>query len=110
MNHTLQKIPALVREELEAANREHPAFVDWHQAWAVLKEEVEEAANDLRGIDLQMEWLWGKVKKQDCEKAAPEINAKNLYDRAVHLAAEAIQVAAMAQKAAALAEDEAGPE
>jgi len=91
----LKKIGELVDAELKEANKEHPLFVDNHQAYAVIKEEFEEAHEDLVWIQIQMRAMWEQVRADDsCTNA---VGKTKLY--AIQLAAEAIQIAAMCQKA-----------
>ena len=96
MNKALQKLPALVAEELEAANAEHAQFHSLHEGYAVMLEEVEECADELKCIENALNCMWGNVKHD------ATVNARQCTDyleqHALYLAAEAIQVAAMARK------------
>ena len=95
MNHCENKLPALVIEELTAANLVNPPFHSAHEGYAVLLEEKEEAEEALEEINVCLQMLWKHVKVD-----SPKANdyAKRIEKHAIHLAAEAIQVAAMAMK------------
>ena len=106
MNAAIKKIPALVAEELEAANMQHVAFHSPHEGYAVLLEEVEETHAELIDMELAMRDIWGAIKidnEADCRNYARIVEHK-----AIRLAAEAIQVAAMARKFRALEPEEWG--
>lgn len=96
MNAVIKKLPALVEEELEAANVMHTVFHSPHEGYAVLLEEVEETHAELIDMEVSMKNLWGCVKQDNGGGGAAW--ARDIESRAVHLAAEAIQVAAMARK------------
>lgn len=96
MNKVLDKLPALVVEELEAANAENPPFHSLHEGWAVLKEEVEEAREDCDDVEFSTRQLWAAIRGN--HNLQTELSAKKLSKQAQSLAAEAIQVAAMAEK------------
>lgn len=96
MNAVIDKLPALIDEELAAANAKHPPFHSPHEGYAVIKEEIEETDAELESAKRMVVLLWGSIKDDDlywAGKTAIEIKAK-----AKQAAAEAIQVAAMAQK------------
>lgn len=95
MNHCEDKLPALVTEELVAANLVNPPFHSTHEGYAVLKEEIEEAKEALDEITVCLDMLWEHVKKDSPTAYA---YAQRIEKYAMRLAAEAIQVAAMAQK------------
>lgn len=95
MNAVKDKLPALVREELAAANLMNPPFHSTHEGYAVLLEEIEEAVSVQREIEACREMMWEHIK-QDSPKAFEY--AQRIERYAMHMAAEAIQVAAMAQK------------
>lgn len=96
MNAVIDKLPALVEEELESANSLHTVFHSHHEGWAVLKEEVEEAHDELIDAELQLLNMWRALKADDDVEA--QSAARKIEWRAIRLAAEAIQVAAMARK------------
>lgn len=96
MNAVIDKLPALVEEELEAANVMHTVFHSPHEGYAVLLEEVEETHAELIDMEVSLKNLWGCVKTDQADGGVTW--ARDVEVRAVHLAAEAIQVAAMARK------------
>ena len=98
MKELLKEVELSVKSELERANKVHPLFNSPHEAYAVIKEEAEEAEFELKYANERLSEFWNSVKHDryeidmyDCLCAVKEC--------AVNLAAEAIQVAAMAQKA-----------
>lgn len=95
MNAVKSKLPALVKEELVAANVTNPPFHSTHEGYAVLLEEIEEAVSVQREIEACREMMWEHIK-QDSPKAFEY--AQRIERYATHMAAEALQVAAMAQK------------
>lgn len=96
MNMVLNKIPALVAEELEAANNIHKPFHSAHEGYAVLLEEVEEAREELDDVESRLMDAWEAIKCDNPLKALSQI--RNIEWTAIKLAAEAIQIAAMARK------------
>ena len=102
MNKVIDKLPALVQEELAAANAEHPAFHSLHEGYAVLLEEVEEAKKEMDGMENCMMSIWACVRN---DKIGIALNWADILENvATRLAAEAIQVADMAEKLRAYAE------
>lgn len=98
MKELLNEVKQSVKSELERANEAHPLFNSPHEAYAVIKEEAEEAEYELKYASIHLGEFWNSVKHDryeidmcDCLCAVKEC--------AMNLAAEAIQVAAMAQKA-----------
>lgn len=91
----LSEIQKLVNEELKEANKKYPLFHSDHEAYAVIKEEVEECEEDIRKIQMVLSYFWSNTKRDK--------NSDNLIGGikkiAMHAAAEAIQVAAMCDKA-----------
>lgn len=84
----------LVAQELEEANKKYPLFRNPHEAWAVLKEEVEELEYETFMVKDMADHMWAMVKcDMDIEDTAFQI-----YTHAVLAAQEAIQVAAMCDK------------
>ena len=96
MNAVIDKIPALVEEELETANVIHSFFHSQHEGYGVLLEEVEEAHAEMIEVEFKLGQIWSCVKR-DYTRMAVEY-AQDLERKAIRLAAEAIQVAAMAKK------------
>ena len=96
MNKALDKLPALVAKELEAANAEFPPFQSLHEGYAVMLEEVEETREALLEVELRMENMWKDIRNDHIYLV--ESYAADISNYAQFVAAEAIQVAAMAKK------------
>lgn len=89
-------IEQLVLEEYLSANEKFPMFSSSHEGWAVLKEEVEEFADECHGIFNPMSDLWRFVKTNDVNSQKDILLlAKN---HALRAAEELIQVMAMIHK------------
>jgi len=89
-------VETLAWEELQRASKIHPPFVDMHQGYAVIKEEIEECEEALTTIKTHLDYLWSNVRNDNL--GVFKIEAKTIKRYAIELALEAIQVAAMAQK------------
>lgn len=91
-------IEQLAAEELVEANKKHkPKFNSPHEAYAVLKEEVEEMQLEVEMVDERLSMLWQCVK---CDNdIATEKNLKYIKAYATRAVQEAIQVIAMCDKA-----------
>ena len=85
----------LIEEELAEANKMHPLFSSPHEAYAVIKEEVEELHEEVVACEGLLSDMWGCVRS-DCK---PEWVLKQLQAHAIYAVQEAIQVAAMCAKA-----------
>lgn len=98
MKELLKEVELTVKCELKRANKVHPLFNSPHEAYAVIKEEVEEAELEMEHIKDSVRIFWKAVKYDDSAKNMCRF-LHGIKDIAMNLAAEAIQVAAMAQKA-----------
>lgn len=91
-------IEDMVQNELKEANKLHSMFSSDHEAYAVIKEEVEEAAFEFDSVSNYLSILWSKV-------ARDQPNKKRIYDEmkkaSIRAIQEAVQVAAMCDKAIA---------
>ena len=98
MKELLKEVELSVKSELERANKVHPLFNSPHEAYAVIKEEAEEAEYECALIKDALSQFWSYVK---CDGGAPDMLdcLDQTKEKAMNLAAEAIQVTAMAQKA-----------
>lgn len=87
-------VTQLVADELRTANENYPLFASNHEAYAVIKEELEEAEDELKEFKYHIENLWNMTKEN--------LNCTDQFDimkrRAMLLAQEAIQLAAMCLK------------
>ena len=72
-------------------------FHSEHEGYAILKEEVEEAADELEEVQDQLNYMWDGIKRNNSTVYTTEI-AKRMKTYAINLSAESIQVAAMCQK------------
>lgn len=93
---TMNGIKYLVQHELDMASEEHGnKFHSDHEAFAVLKEEVEETLDELESVAFRLSVMWDDVKQDD--KIGSHL--ADIEKHAMQCACEAIQVAAMARKA-----------
>lgn len=90
----LSKIQALVDEELKEANEKYPLFHSYHEAYAVILEELEETEENVKAMGYCIQAMWDYVKRDK----KPRKSVENLKKFALNTAAEAIQVAAMCDK------------
>lgn len=90
-------ITQAVEAEEDAAIRAHGLFHSDHEAWAVLKEEIEELLELLDGdkVFVDIDNLWGKVRRDETICAG---DVREIYDWANSCAEEAVQVMAMCLK------------
>ncbi len=70
-----------------------------HEGYAVLKEEIEEAADDLDQLNKDLAYLWALIKNNHIKNGNGTISEARDY--AVMLAQEAVQVAAVCERFAA---------
>ena len=90
----LSDIQKLVDKELEEANKKYPLFHSDHEAYAVIKEEIEECEEDMREMQMVLSCFWMRTKR---DKNSDDLII-GIKKSAMHAAAEAIQVAAMCDK------------
>lgn len=96
MKELKEAVKVLMHEEYErAAERFGEKFNSPHEAYAVLKEEMEEAQSEMRCILGQMEAYWIRIKENMITDGSLEV----IEERALNAACELIQVAAIAYKA-----------
>ena len=87
-----------IEAEEDEAIRAHGLFHSDHEAWAVLKEEVEELCeclDDENARYLKIDRLWDKVRR---EKKIGNDDVKEIFYWAKSCAEEAVQVMAMCMK------------
>ena len=94
MNAVKEQVSALVTRELFFANQKHSMFCSPHEGAAVIREELEEAQEEINAAAGMYQALWIKVKHDEGVSTI----AKLLRERAESAACECIQLAAMAQK------------
>lgn len=91
-------IEELAAEELVDANAKHePKFNSPHEAYAVIKEELEEMQEDVERCDKLLGLMWRCVKEDNDYSA--RIKLEYMKSFAVFAVQEGIQVIAMCDKA-----------
>lgn len=97
MHELLESVKGLVREELSRATEQHGTdYHSLHEAYAVLKEKVEETQYELENMLNDFAHLWNATKRDSFVMARN--TARAVQAHAMHAACEAIQIAAVAQK------------
>lgn len=96
MNVVREDVEKLVDKELEAATERFGLHHSWHEKYAVIKEEFDEAQDELNEILFDLKVMWKNVKRNDTDYA--DDISEDMYNAAIRLACEAIQVAAMCKK------------
>lgn len=97
MNVCKNEILDAIEAELVSANEIHPPFASLHEAYAVTREEFEEADDELRLCNECIQKAWHCIKNDNIQGALGYF--ARLKYRAERLAMEACQMAAMAIKA-----------
>lgn len=87
---------AIKAETVEAINNHGPKYNSNHEAYAVLKEEVDEARDNQIMIRNYLFKSWEKVKMNDNELF--KTNVSQLREYAENLALEAVQICAVCDK------------
>ena len=91
-------INAATAAETENAKKNWgPTYHSEHEAWAVLKEEIEEAAEEHKTIEDCLNALWNAIR-QGKQQERQKNSLAYIYQHAQDLATEAVQIAAVAQK------------
>lgn len=94
MKKLMDKVIALTDEELDMANEQYPLFASNHEGSAVIREEVEEADDEMTRIKYYNGLLWDDVKED--ENVDDDVD--EVEKHAIRCACECIQVAAMCRK------------
>ena len=90
-----ESIEQAVAYELQNIVKNYGAvYASEHEGYAVLLEEVEEAGDDLKYINLLMNELWKEVKSDSVSKDF----LNSIKVGAIELASEAVQVAAVCER------------
>lgn len=92
-------IEKLINDELRAANKKFPLFSSWHEAYAVILEEVEEASEETITIQHGLDTLWLDVRSKRVSEANKFKTIGEIRGLATRAIKELIQVAAMCDKA-----------
>lgn len=97
MKRTLRGVSYLIENELDMIQEKHgKVFASMHEGESVLREEVEEAIDEVNAISRDASRMWHFIKEEDAKAARPR--AEDIAADAERLAAEAIQIAAVALK------------
>lgn len=91
----IAEIERLIEKELKDANRNHPPLASDHEAYAVIKEELEETEAELKKLFVYLSSVWHQVKND----TKPTRDYHGMKIAAIRLIQEGIQVAAMCEKA-----------
>jgi len=90
-------VSLLVETELVNANKKFcPIFHSEHEGYAIIKEEIEEAQEECKYINHELNCIWDYVKRNKTENALAHM--KNMKKYAINLSAESIQIGAMCEK------------
>lgn len=93
-------IEKLINDELQSANKKFPPFSSWHEAYAVILEEVEEAQEETNVMcNLYLDRLWLDIRAKASSEADRFADIGIVRGHAVRAIEELIQVAAMCDKA-----------
>jgi hypothetical protein len=60
-------IEALIEDELDRIVKEHGLFSSDHEAWAVIKEEIDEAYEDIRELETNHAFWWKRIRDDDID-------------------------------------------
>lgn len=98
MKKLTTEVTDLIDREYGRAAEQHGAkHHSPHEAYAVIKEELEEAQEEIEIVDDKLGEFWEAAKRDFLYGC--NLNAGIIYKRAMNGACEMIQVAAMAKKA-----------
>lgn len=93
-------IEELINNELVNANKKFPLFASWHEAYAVILEEAQEAQEEVSIMEeLEVECLWCNIRSKKASEADRLKSIEAIRGYAVRGIEELIQVAAMCDKA-----------
>lgn len=85
-----------IDDELQHILHHKPLFNSNHEAWAILHEEEEELAEEMKNIELGEVWIWKAVCEED-ERSVQD--KKNMMLKVIkNLIYEAVQCAAVLEK------------
>lgn len=98
MKEIMRMTEEVIEKELELACEEHGnEFASSHEAYAVIKEEYEEAREEIERVGTNLNRFWNSIKWNLPENYDEFL--KWVYKNALRGACELIQTAAMAKKA-----------
>jgi predicted nuclease with TOPRIM domain len=90
------ELTSIIQQELLKASQKFPKFSSAHEGYAVIKEELEEATDELKYLTNQLDILWMHVKENNGKQQL--MAANGLIQFSERLVQEAIQVAAMCHR------------
>lgn len=96
MDAVKKDVEALVKKELEAANKKFPLFNSVHEGYGVMIEELGELKSEIRDIKEYKKFMKKAIHNNSNIMALR--CAEAMGDHAILAAVEAIQVAAMCEK------------
>ena len=89
------QIEGLIKGVLDESIKKHgESFTDDHHAYAVIKEEIEEAGDELNYINAYLESMWGRIR----EDLGISHEVMVIRRRTIRLIKEALQVTAVCEK------------
>ena len=88
----------LRNKELCRANSKYPLFSSTHEGYAVLREEVDEACDEIENIKFMMDVLWTHTKAKEIDKNLALTLINGIERDAVNAILELVQVTAMCEK------------
>lgn len=97
MNVIHKDVESAVEKEMTAAIKKHGLNHSFHEKYAVMLEEAEEAYEEVEEVKAALHRMWVAIRLNDDRVAAQ--NAARLEHFAINAAEEFIQLAAMARKA-----------
>ena len=106
---TMEHIIWATEAEMKAAIEKHGEFNSHHEAWAVLREEVQEmqeCSERFSCVDVAMNGLWNRIRKNIVSDNVEQLDIDNIYDVAKGMALEAVQVMAVCKKWLKLIDEE----
>ena len=99
MENLIKQVEFLAAEEYGHASQLYgPQCSSAHEGYAVLKEECDEAHDEVIALDLFTDRFWKSVKTNDTDSQLENLEA--IYKKSILAACEYIQTAAMALKTA----------
>ncbi|MHC1683445.1 MAG: hypothetical protein AB6733_10895 [Clostridiaceae bacterium] len=97
MEELIEALKFVSAKELIRANEKFPpVFSSLHEGHGVLREEIEEATEELEKVLTQIRYIWVNVREDNVHRSLDRITI--LKKHALNLACEAVQVTAMAEK------------
>lgn len=96
MKKIIESVTALAEKEMAWGIKEYGYFRSMHEGYGVVREELDEAQDELDIVEMVEGELWGRIRCDDSETAVKI--AEDLAEKAILASAELIQVAAMAMK------------